>query len=104
MSFRDIMIDAIRSKRKIRLTFNSKEKGIIARTCIPFDIGASKRYRDGFNRFHFYDLDSPDGKHNLSILPEQILSIIILDDVFEPEDYVNWEPKWYVKRDWGKFS
>lgn len=104
MSFNDVMIDAIQRKKIVKLIFNSYEKGEIVRMCIPFDIGPSRRYKDGVDRFHFYDLDSPDGEHNLSILPGQIINIDILSEGFEPKDYVKWTPNWFIKRDWGIYS
>ena len=97
-------IEAIHNKSVVLVNVDSKEKGVIKRTCIPFDFGPSKRYKDGSDRFHFYDLDSPDGKHNLSILEEQLITLEILADFFEPADYVTWAPNWIVARDWGVHS
>lgn len=98
-------VQAINQRKLVLLRFDSNEKGIVSRTCVPFDFGPSRRYRDGLNRYHFYDLDSPSNSHNLSILPTQIISIEILDKCFAPEDYVTWSPiKWFLKRDWGKCS
>lgn len=104
MDKHEIFLEAINKKRKLKVRVNSHEKGIISRECIPFDFGPGKRYPDGQNRYHFYDLDSPDGSHNLSILPEQLLEIEIVDESFEPGDYVHWPPNWSVKRDWGESS
>ena len=100
----DIFVLSIKGKKKVKIKCDTKEKGIIERTCIPFDHGPSRRYKDGLDRFHFYDLDSPDGKHNLSILEIQLINIELIDETFEPGDYVTWEPNWILKRDWGKFS
>jgi len=101
----DIFLEAIHLKRLLKIKFNSKEKGIIERTCVPFDFGPSRRSKDGFDKFHLYDLDSPDGKHTLSILPEQLLEIELLNIEFNPADYITWSPiNWFTKRDWGKFS
>ena len=98
-------LKAIHEKKVLRVKVNSDEKGIIIRKCIPFDFGPSRRYKDGLNRYHFWDLDSPEGHHNLSIRPEQLLEIEILDETFDPQDYVTWRPiNWFVKRDWGEFS
>jgi hypothetical protein len=66
-------LQAINEKKFVQVKFNSHEKGIIQRICVPFDYGPWKRKIP--DRYHFYDLDSPDGEHNLSILPEQIISI-----------------------------
>ncbi len=105
MNIEETMITAINGLKMIELTFNSKEKGKITRVCIPFDIGPSKKYKDGLNRFHFYDLNSPEGKHNLSILPHQIFKIEILDEIFNPGDYITWSPiNWIISRNWGKYS
>jgi len=102
--YHDDFIEAINNKDVVSVTVNSQEKGMIKRKCIPFDFGPSRRYKDGKERYHFYDLDSPDGSHNLSILPEQLMDLSILGEHFEPGEYVTWTPKWYVSRDWGEFS
>lgn len=99
------MLNAIQQKKLVNVTFRSYEKGEISRLCVPFDIGPSRRYKDGQSRFHFYDLDSPDGRHNLSILPEQIQQISITNNSFEPGDYVTWANiNWFVSRNWGQYS
>jgi len=100
----ETFIQAINQKMIIQLTFNSKEKGIITRKCVPFDFGPSRKYRNGADRYHFNDLDSPDGKHNLSILPDQVISITLSNKHFNPEEYITWKPNWYIERDWGAFS
>jgi len=104
MDYHSIFIRAIHTKTIISITFRSNEKGVIERTCIPFDYGPSRRYKDGLNRYHFLDLDSPEGTHNLSILPEQLINIKLSDANFNPEDYVHWTPAWIVERDWGTCS
>jgi hypothetical protein len=100
----DLFIQSIHEKRIINLTFNSQEKGTITRKCVSFDYGPSKRYKDDQDRYHLYDLDSPEGKHNLSILPSQIVILELSDELFEPGDYVKWTPAWIVSRDWGVYS
>lgn len=102
--FREEMITAIRTCRLVRLTYDSKEKGIITRKCVPFDIGPSSREKTGKEYYHFYDLDSPDGKHNLPAIPERIRNLEVLNERFDPADYVKWTPNWHIKRDWGKYS
>jgi len=104
MNLHTIFIHAIHTKTILNITVNSKEKGIIKRTCIPFDYGPSRKYKDGKDRYYFLDLDSPDGKHNLSILPEQLINVELSHKNFNPEDYVHWTPAWIVNRNWGKCS
>lgn len=104
MTNHDLFLEAIRNKKKVKVTVDSKEKGLIVRRCIPFDYGPSRIHKDGKYRYHFFDLDSPQGPHNLSILPEQLRNIEILDENFNPGDYVKWTPAWFIPRDWGEYS
>ncbi|WP_071595811.1 MULTISPECIES: hypothetical protein [Sporomusaceae] len=101
---KNIFVDSILKKLEVRVTFNSHEKGEITRTCIPFDYGPSRRSKDQSDKYHFYDLDSPDGKHTLSILPNQIKSIVQSENHFDPGQYVKWTPNWFIERDWGPYS
>lgn len=99
---------AIDNKLKVKVTFNAKEegKGQITRLCIPFDFGASQKVDaiDKSEKYHLYDLDSPDGPHNLPLNPEQIVNLQVLSEGFDPTDYVKWPPNWIYKRDWGIYS
>ncbi len=98
-------LKAIEEKKKIEVTFNCQSKGRVTRICIPFDFGPSRRnLKVNPERYHMHDLDSPDGEHTLSILPDQLLAITILDEHFKPSDYVSWVPNWFIKRDWGSYS
>lgn len=97
-------LEAINDKLILQITFDSKEKGIIKRTCIPFDYGPSRKYKDGLDRYHFLDLDSPEGRHNLSILPQQVIDMVITNKEFDPADYISWTPNWHISRDWGAYS
>ena len=104
MDYHSVFIQAIHSKTIISITFRSDEKGTITRRCIPFDYGVSRKYKDGLERYHLLDLDSPDEPHNLAILPERLIEIKLSDTNFNPGDYVSWQPAWIVKRDWGQYS
>jgi hypothetical protein len=101
---KEIMVKAINEKKLVTLKFDSSEKGIIERKCVPYDIGPSRKYKDQRERLHFYDLESPDGNHNLSILEEKIISLEITDESFDPGTYVKWQANWFVSRDWGPYS
>lgn len=102
---KDGFVDAIHSKNRIRLTFQSKEDGhALVRVCAPMDYGPSSRAHNKSDRFHCWDYDSDTRSHSLSLLPEQVISIEILPDTFDPADFVTWDTKWIIKRDWGKYS
>jgi hypothetical protein len=104
MGNKEIFLQAINEKKKVKIKANTDERGLIERICIPFDFGPGRIDNFKTNRYHFYDLNSPDGSHILSILPEKLVDIYMLDEEFEPGDYVKWTPKWFVKRDWGNYS
>ncbi len=102
-------IAAIHSKNKVRLTFFSKEDGDqIVRLCAPMDFGPSRRAKAKDDRFHLWDYDSDTKSHTLSLLPEQIVSIQVLADHFDPSEFVTWDTKtaspWFVPRNWSDYS
>ncbi len=99
-------ISALEARKKVKLTFFSKEDDHeVVRTCAPMDYGPSRRARDGFDRYHFWDYDDPDQQpHTLSLRPEQITSIQATDEHFDPSEFVTWPPAWFHPRDWGTYS
>lgn len=102
---RNTFIDAIHARRKLRVHFFSKEDGrVLQRTCAPMDYAPSKRARDKRDRFHFWDYDSDTGSHVLSLLPEQVRSIELLPESFDPAGFVTWVTSWTVRRNWGRYS
>jgi len=98
-------VAAIHSKRKVRLTFFSKEDNrVLVRTCAPMDYGPSRRTADKSDRFHFWDYDSDTNTHTLSLLQNQIKSIEALEQNFDPKEFVTWKTNWLISRDWGYLS
>ena len=101
-------IQAIHNKRKIRLSYYAKKHGkVITRLCIPYDFGPSRRDKIKKDKYHFYDLEGSERPHPTPIFPEKIRGIKVLDETFDPKDYVKWDVKkspWFVKRDWGEYS
>lgn len=107
---KDVFIEAIRGKRKIELTFHSKEDGhSITRKCAPMDYGPSKRkgVKDKITPlFHSWDYesDSDKGPHTLSLLREAIIDMRVLDEKFDPGEFIDWSTNWFISRDWGGYS
>ena len=105
--YKEIFINAIREKRKIFVTFFSKEdRRVIRRTCAPMDYGPSRIEKRDVDRYHMWDYDSDSRKHPLMLLPEQIKDMEVLNEHFEPSEFVqdHWKLNWKIKRDWGKYS
>lgn len=108
MDIKNVFLQAIDSKNKIRLRFYSKEDGrVLQRTCAPMDYGPSRRAADKHDRFHLWDYDSDTKTHVLSLNPEQIQSLEILAEIFDPAEFITWDTKkspWFHPRNWGKYS
>ena len=100
-----VFISALQNMNLVRIVFNSKEKGFIERKCIPLDFGPWRNKLP--ERYHFFDLDSPDKPHPLSVQLEDLQQIEVLDDKFSEAtlaSIITWKFNWHYKRDWGKFS
>lgn len=108
MNILDKFIQAIKDKNKVRVNFYSKEDNdILERICAPMDYGPSRRANNGPDKYHFWDYESDKGPHTLSLLPEQVEVIEVLEERFNPADFIDWsvaEKPWFVKRDWGIYS
>jgi len=101
----DEFISAIRNKKKVRVIFFSKEdKETITRKCAPMDYGPSRRTKGKNERFHLWDYESATKNHTLSLSPQQVEKIEILDETFDPAEFVTWKTDWIISRDWGTFS
>ena len=96
-------IEAIQQKKKVALRFYSKaDSQVIDLVCAPMDYGAAAEAPDGVNRYLLWDYTSNNGSHTLSLLPEQILDIRILGEIFDPAQIDARPPHWFVARDWGE--
>ena len=51
-----------------------------------------------------WDYESDIEQHILSLKPEQISGIEMLEGTFEPSEFVTWQTQWIVPRDWGQYS
>ena len=101
-------VQAIHNKRKIRLSYYAEKHGeVITRLCIPYDFGPLRSDEAKKDRYHFHDCEGSKGGHTASILSENVRGIEVLEEGFEPKDYITWDTKekpWHIKRDWGEYS
>ena len=84
--------------------YSKEDKEVIIRICAPMDYGPSRRTIDKSDRFHMWDYESDTEQHTLSLKPEQISNIEVLEETFEPSEFVTWQTNWIVPRDWGQYS
>lgn len=100
-----MFIEALESRRKVELVFFSQDDDAeLVRTCAPMDFGPTRISKDGKDRYHLWDYDSDEVSHPLILLPNQIVSVVALDEQFEPSEFVTWDTDWHHPRDWGEYS
>jgi hypothetical protein len=98
-------LSAIKSLHKVSLTFFSKEDGHdLTSTCAPMDYAPRQHFPNEPFRYHFWDYESDETPHTLSIPAEQIVSITLLEERFDPAEFMAWTPMWRYPRDWGPYS
>ncbi|MEB5477290.1 hypothetical protein [Acinetobacter pollinis] len=99
---------AIKALKKVKITFYSKEDGHnLKRLCAPMDYGPSRRAHNKDDRFHLWDYESDKKNHTLSLLPIQVKEIEVLEESFDPSEFITWNVNtspWHYPRDWGQYS
>ena len=82
-------VQAVEDSNKIRVQFYSKaDNGVLDRTCAPLKYGPGGEVQDGLNRYWLWDYASDTGSHALSLLPQQIVDLQVLGEVFDPAQFI----------------
>lgn len=97
-------IKAIHSKKLINLSYRKKDGTFTSRKCAPLDFGPHKRYPNKGDLYHIWDFEGSNGPHVSSLEADQINSLEVLSEEFEPDEFVNWSVDWSIPRNWGAFS
>ena len=105
-----IFIDALHEKKKLKVVFialSDNQQRI--RTCAPLDYGTLKKVNDMRSKYQFWDYcdGGSSNPHFVALLPEQILSIELTGELFEPGDFIHWSIRsnpWQVSRNWEQYS
>jgi hypothetical protein len=94
-------IKAIGEKTKVAVRFYSlADSQVIDLVCAPMDYGPEAGNADGVNRYLLWDYSSNNGTHTLSLLPEQVLDLRALGEVFD-SDQIDVRPAhWFIARNW----
>jgi len=94
-------IEAIDEKKKVRVRLYSKaDSGLLDRVCAPMDYGPGE-VQDGLNRYWLWDYDRRTGSHTLGLLPQEVVDLQVLGEVFDPAELGNRPWPWSIPRDWG---
>lgn len=98
-------LEALSEKKKVSVRFYSKaDSGVLDRVCAPMDYGPGGEGQDGLNRYWLWDYTSNTGTHALGLLPQQIVDLQVLGDVFDPAEFGARPSPWFISRDWGSPS
>ena len=98
-------IEAINEKKKVRLRLYSvADNGVMDRVCAPMDYGPGAVNQDGLNRYWLWDIGSNTGSHTLGLVPQQVVDLQVLGEVFDPAVFGVRPWLWSIPRDWGSWS
>jgi hypothetical protein len=94
-------LDAIREKKLIRIAFYSlPDGGTVDGECAPLDYGPEPGGKDALNRYWIWDPADTAGSNPLGLLPDQIVSVHVLGQDFDPGKLPVGARPWCVPRDW----
>lgn len=94
-------IDAISERKKVHVRYYSRaDSGLLDRVCAPMDYGPGGDIQDGLNRYWLWDYTSTTGAHALGLLPQEIVDVQVLGEVFDPADFGVRSSPWVIPRDW----
>lgn len=111
----DVFVQAIRDRIKIRLIYYDGPfcRSFHAKSVVPMDYNPGQRITDESDSYQFWDFEEGTKGSHLLLKPNQIESMKLDKETFEPaeirkrlplEDKKQWR-RWFLKRDWGqKFS
>ncbi len=95
-------LDAIRDKKLVRIVFYSHpDAGKVDRECTPLDYGPEPGEKDPVNRYWIWDHANTAGANPLGLLPDQIVSVDVLNKDFDPGKLSFGARPWCVPRVWG---
>ena len=81
-------IAAIHEKKKVCVRFYSKaDSGVLDRVCAPMGYGLGGENDNGLNRYWLWDCASNTNSHTLGLVPQQILNLQVLGEVFDPAQF-----------------
>lgn len=78
-------LEAITDKKKVSVRFYSKaDNGVLDRICAPVSYGQGGDSHDELNRYWLWDYESNTGAHLLGLVPQQIVDLRVLGEMFDP--------------------
>jgi len=104
----EVFLEALAAKRRVSLRFFSKKEGREkTRVCAPLDYGPLRGASEPVPHYQLWDLEAKRKPLNIAVTAEDVRSVTILEETFDPAAIITWSFKpnaWHVARDWGAFS
>jgi len=95
-------IEAIHERKKVTVRFYSiADSGVLDRVCAALDYGPGAAKQDGLNRYWMWDYTGNAGSHTLGLLPQEVLDLQVLGEVFDPAQFNPHPGQWFTPRDWS---
>lgn len=93
----DLMKRAVRERRL--LTVSHLDEPAVSR-CVPFDYEPGGD--DGLKGRYVFYLMEPSGTlgPRLEVTSDRLLALRVLDQQFDPAEFVGWPRDWFIERDW----
>lgn len=86
----DIFIRGIEQKRRLKLTFFSREhQRNLVRQCAPLHYSKGKIEGDDLDHYFIWDFEATKGNNFLALPQSQIVSMELTEDTFRFEDFVD---------------
>ena len=88
----DIFIQGIEQKRRLKLTFFSREHfRKLLRQCAPLYYSKGRIEGDGLDSYYLWDFEATKGSHFLALPPSQIVTMELAEETYNVEDFSNRE-------------
>jgi hypothetical protein len=78
---------AVQEEKKVWVKFYSTvDARVIVRKFTPLAYGQGSGFEDGLNRYWLWDYSGATGLHAVGMLPQQIVELSVLGDLFDPAE------------------
>lgn len=85
-------LTAITDQKKVCVRYYSTpDSGVLDRVCAPMEYGPGET-PDGRHRYWLWDYAGEPGAQRLGLVPDQILDVQVLGELFNPSEFIHAAP------------
>lgn len=108
----DIFVEGIKRKRKVKLTFRSREdSGDLVIQCAPMDYRPARRARDASDYYHFwcsdeefYSFETGKSSRVLQLPSDRIVGMEPTENAFDPAEFSTANINWFFPPSHWRFN